>query len=181
MLRMKAEGGRTKLRLDKFRRGGRRAKRYDNGGPAGCSAASTSSADDPGGELATATKERKGTLGRIQDELLGPKSAYKRGGRPKHRGYDAGGATPRQSRSVRPRCRTSPSHPAKSPCGMIQSEMPPLDTAGNYGGAGSGFACPLQKNALSFPGSPPGVPVPAVISRVGGSNVSSGGITMMVA
>ena len=90
---MRAEGGRTKLRLDKFRRGGRRAKRYDNGGPAGSSAASTRSADDPGGELATANRERKSTLGRIQDELLGPKSAYARGGRQKPRGYDAGGAT----------------------------------------------------------------------------------------
>ena len=51
---MRAEGGRTKLRLDKFRRGGRSRNRYDNGGPAGSSAASTRSADDPGGELATA-------------------------------------------------------------------------------------------------------------------------------
>ena len=35
MHHMKAEGGRTKLRLDKFRRGGRRTKRFDNGGTAG--------------------------------------------------------------------------------------------------------------------------------------------------
>jgi hypothetical protein len=88
---MRAEGGKTKPRLDKFRRGGRPRNRYDNGGPAGSSAGSTRSADDPGGELATANRERKGTLGRLQDELLGPKSAYKHGGRQKHRGYDDGG------------------------------------------------------------------------------------------
>jgi hypothetical protein len=88
---MRAEGGKTKPRLDKFRRGGRPRNRYDNGGPAGSTAGSTRSADDPGGELATANRERKGTLGRLQDELLGPKSAYKRGGRQRHRGYDDGG------------------------------------------------------------------------------------------
>ena len=88
---MRAEGGKTKPRLDKFRRGGRPRNRYDNGGPAGSTAGSTRSADDPGGELATANRERKGTLGRLQDELLGPKSAYKRGGRLRHRGYDDGG------------------------------------------------------------------------------------------
>ena len=88
---MRVEGGRTKPRLDKFRRGGRPRNRYDNGGPAGSTAGSTRSADDPGGELATATRERKGTLGRIQDELLGPKSAYARGGRQKQRRFDDGG------------------------------------------------------------------------------------------
>ena len=88
---MRAEGGKTKPRLDKFRRGGRSRNRYDNGGPAGSTAGSTRSADDPGGELATANRERKSTLGRLQDELLGPKSAYKRGGRQRHRGYDDGG------------------------------------------------------------------------------------------
>ena len=88
---MRAEGGKTKPRLDKFRRGGRSRNRYDNGGPAGSSAGSTRSADDPGGELATANRERKGTLGRLQDELLGPKSAYKRGGRQRPKRYDDGG------------------------------------------------------------------------------------------
>jgi hypothetical protein len=88
---MRAEGGKTKPRLDKFRRGGRPRNRYDNGGPAGSSSASTRSADDPGGELATASRERKGTLGRIQDELLGPKSAYARGGRQRPKRYDDGG------------------------------------------------------------------------------------------
>jgi hypothetical protein len=88
---MKAEGGRTKHRLDKFRRGGRSRNRYDNGGPAGSTAGSTRSADDPGNELAEASKGRKGTLGRIQDELLGPKSAYKHGGRQKQRHFDDGG------------------------------------------------------------------------------------------
>jgi hypothetical protein len=63
---MRAEGGKTKPRLDKFRRGGRPRNRYDNGGPAGSTAGSTRSADDPGGELATATRERKGTLGRYK-------------------------------------------------------------------------------------------------------------------
>jgi hypothetical protein len=88
---VQAEGGRTKHRLDKFRRGGRPRNRYDNGGPAGSTAGSTRSADDPGGELATANRERKGALGRLQDELLGPKSAYARGGRQRPRRYDDGG------------------------------------------------------------------------------------------
>ena len=117
MLHMKAEGGRTKLRMDKFRRGGRSRNRYDNGGPAGSSAASTRSADDPGGELATANRERKSTLGRIQDELLGPKSAYKRGGRPKHRGYDAGGATPPPIAFGSPSLQDIALTQAKPPCG----------------------------------------------------------------
>jgi hypothetical protein len=87
MHHMKAEGGRTKHRLDKFRRGGRRTKRFDDGG----TASGSRSANDPGGEIATAAKERKGTLGRLQDELLGPKSAYKHGGRQKQRHFDDGG------------------------------------------------------------------------------------------
>ena len=155
---MRAEGGRTKLRLDKFRRGGRSRNCYDNGGPAGSSAASTRSADDPGGELATANRERKSTLGRIQDELLGPKSAYKRGGR--QRGYDAGGATP-------PIAFGSPSlqdiafSPRPNPLvAMIQKNMPPIDTAGKVMAArGAAALASLQKNAPSFPGSPK-VPVP---------------------
>ena len=98
MHHMRAEGGRTRPRLDKFRRGGRPRKRYDNGGPAGSTAGSTRSADDPGGELATATRERKGALGRIQDELLGPKSAYKHGGRQRPRRYDDGGVIDNFSR-----------------------------------------------------------------------------------
>ena len=44
--------------------------------------------------LASANRERKSTLGRIRDELVGTKPAYARGGRQKPRGYDAGGATP---------------------------------------------------------------------------------------
>src|ERR1700721_770853 len=88
---MRAEGGKTKPRLDKFRRGGRPRNRYDNGGPAGSSAGSTRSADDPGGELATANKERKGTLDRISDELFGSRPAYKHGGRQRPRRYDDGG------------------------------------------------------------------------------------------
>jgi hypothetical protein len=117
---MKAEGGRTKHRLDKFRRGGRPRNRFDNGGPASSSAGSTRSADDPGGELATANRERKGTLGRLQDELLGPKSAYKHGGRQKHRRYDAGGAaTPSGADFI--------SIPTVNPITkFVQQQLPPL-------------------------------------------------------
>jgi hypothetical protein len=117
---MKAEGGRTKHRLDKFRRGGRSRNRYDNGGPAGSSAASTRSADDPGGELATANRERKGTLGRIQDELLGPKSAYARGGRQRSKKYDVGGAaTPSGADFI--------STPTVNPItAFVKSNLPPL-------------------------------------------------------
>jgi hypothetical protein len=87
MHHMKAEGGRTKHRLDKFRRGGRRTRRLEDGG----TASGSRNANDPGGEVAAATKERKGTLGRIRDEFLGPRSAYKRGGRQRPKRYDAGG------------------------------------------------------------------------------------------
>ena len=90
---MRAEGKRPKPRLDKFRRGGRRSKRYDDGGVAG--GAGSTRPNDPGNEIAGADRDRpKSTLERLGRELMGPKSAYKRGGRPKHRGYDAGGATP---------------------------------------------------------------------------------------
>jgi hypothetical protein len=68
---------------------GQTSRRFDSGGAAG----STRTADDPGGEIASATRDRKSTAGRISDELFGPKSAYARGGRQKHHGYDAGGAT----------------------------------------------------------------------------------------
>ena len=158
---MRAEGGRTKLRLDKFRRGGRRAKRYDNGGPAGSSAASTRSADDPGGELATANRERKSTLGRIQDELLGPKSAYARGGRQKPRGYDAGGATAPPIAFGSPSLQDIAFSPKPNPLvAIIQKNMPPVDTAGKVMAArGAAALASLQKNAPSFPGSPK-VPVP---------------------
>ena len=115
---MRVEGGRTKPRLDKFRRGGR--NRYDNGGPAGSSAGSTRSADDPGGELAEASKGRKGTLGRIQDELLGPKSAYRRGGRQRSKKYDVGGAaTPSGADFI--------STPTVNPItAFVKSQLPPL-------------------------------------------------------
>jgi hypothetical protein len=117
---MKAEGGRTKLRLDKFRRGGRSRNRFDNGGPAGSSAASTRSADDPGGELATANRERKSALGRVQDELLGPKSAYARGGRQRLKKYDVGGAaTPSGADFI--------STPTVNPITkFVQQQLPPL-------------------------------------------------------
>jgi hypothetical protein len=86
---MKAEGGRTKHRLDKFRRGGRSTKRYDDGGTAGGTTAPTRP-NDPGGEIAAANKGRKSTLDWIRDELTGgTKPAYKHGGRSKK--YAAGG------------------------------------------------------------------------------------------
>jgi hypothetical protein len=50
---VQTEGGRTKHRLDKFRRGGRSIKCYDDGGAA---AGSTRSPDDPGGEIAAQTR-----------------------------------------------------------------------------------------------------------------------------
>jgi hypothetical protein len=79
---MRAEGGRTKPRLDKFRRV-RRPKRFEDGG--------STRPNDPGNEISTANRERKGTLGRISDELLGPRPAYKHGGRQRPRRYDDGG------------------------------------------------------------------------------------------
>jgi hypothetical protein len=90
----KKQGGsihaaRAKHHLGKRSRVGQKPKRYDDGGSAG----GTRSPNDPGDEIAAASRGRKGTLGRIQDELLGPKSAYKRGGRlDRARHYDAGGA-----------------------------------------------------------------------------------------
>jgi hypothetical protein len=80
--RMHAEGGRTKPRLDKFRRG-RSAKRYDDGGTAGGTSAPTRP-NDPGNEVGAANRARKSTLGWIRDEIIGgTKPAYARGGRSK--------------------------------------------------------------------------------------------------
>jgi hypothetical protein len=85
---MHAEGGPAKRRLDKFRRGGRRTKSFDDGGVA---AGSTRSPSDPGGELASANRGRKSTLDWIRDEILGgTKPAYRQGGRQRSK-YDAGG------------------------------------------------------------------------------------------
>jgi hypothetical protein len=86
---MRAEGGKTKHRLDKFRRGGRRPRRYDDGGVA--SGTSTRDPSDPGNETAAANRDRpKGVLERLGREI-GPRSAYKRGGRQRPRRYDDGG------------------------------------------------------------------------------------------
>lgn len=79
---------RAKHHLGKRGRTGQRLRRFDDGGVAG----GTRSPNDPGGEIAAATKERKGGLGRISDELLGPRSAYKHGGRQRPQKFDAGGA-----------------------------------------------------------------------------------------
>jgi len=87
---MRAEGGKTKHRLDKFRRGGRRPRRYDDGGVA--SGTSTRDPSDPGNETAAANRDRpKGVLERLGREI-GPRSAYKRGGRQRSKKYDVGGA-----------------------------------------------------------------------------------------
>jgi hypothetical protein len=154
MLHMKAEGGRTKHRLDKFRRGGRSRNTYDNGGPAGSSAASTKNADDPGGELATANRERKGPLGRMQDELLGPRPAYKNGGRPKHRGYDVGGAAP--SIFNPPTQQDLTTTPKQNYVASL------VKNAGkNMAASGAAALASLQKNAPSFPGAPK-IPVPGI-------------------
>ena len=162
MHHMKAEGGRTKLRLDKFRRGGRRTKRFDDGGTAS-GTGSTRSPNDPGGEVSAANKGRKSTADWIRDEVMGgTKPAYKRGGR--QRGYDAGGVT---SLAAPPPSFNTPSlsdfaysvkpNPIVA---MIQKNMPPVDTAGKVMAArGAAALASLQKNAPSFPGSPK-VPVP---------------------
>ena len=161
---MKAEGGRTKHRLDKFRRGGRSHNRYDSGGSAASSAASTRSADDPGGELATATRERKSTLGRIQDELLGPKSAYAHGGRQRSRKYDAGGAAPPPPPSFNTPSGSDFAFSAKpNPIvAMVQKNMPPLDRAMSAMQARAAAPpAPLPKSVPSFPGAPK-IPVPGI-------------------
>src|SRR5581483_7687388 len=124
---MKAEGGRTKPRLDKFRRGGRSIKRYDSGGPAGSSAGSTRSADDPGGEIAAANRGRKSTLDWIRDELTGgTKPAYQRGGRSKK--YDAGGPAGPDPTGGMPSTQDFVSTPKVNPITrFVQSNLPPLD------------------------------------------------------
>ena len=144
---MRAEGGRTKLRLDKFRRGGRRAKRYDNGGPAGSSAASTRSADDPGGEIASANRGRKSTS-----------VGYRTNGRHKA-GLQARRST--EATRVRRRRRNSSANrvrfalaaghrlltQAKPPCGDDSKEYAASRyRRKSYGGAGGGCAClPAEK------------------------------------
>lgn len=162
---MHAEGKRPKPRLDKFRRGGRRPKRYDDGGSAG--GTGSTRPNDPGGEVSAANKGRKSTVDWIRDEVMGgTKPAYKRGGRQRLRKYDAGGAT---SLAAPPPSFNTPSlsdfaYSAKpNPIvAMVQKAMPPIDTAGKVMAARGGAAAlaSLQKNAPSFPGSPK-VPVPA--------------------
>ena len=114
MLHMKAEGGRTKLRLDKFRRGGRRAKRYDNGGPAGSSAASTRSADDRE-ENFYGDQAAQGTLGRDKTNCSAQSRLTSVAADRSIVDTTPAAQLLRQSRSVRPRCRTSPSHPSQTP------------------------------------------------------------------
>ena len=158
---MRAEGGRTKLGLDKFRRGGRRPKRYDDGGVAG--GAGSTRPNDPGNEIAGADRDRpKSTLERLGRELMGPKSAYKRGGRSKK--FDAGGVT---SLAAPPPSFNTPSlsdfaYSAKpNPIvAMVQKAMPPIDTAGKVMAARAAASlASLQKNTPNFPGSLK-VPVP---------------------
>jgi hypothetical protein len=145
MLHMKAEGGRTKHRLDKFRRGGR-PKRFEDGG--------TTRSDDPGNEISAANKERKGTLDRIQDELLGPRPAYKHGGRPRHRGYDAGGAAP--SIFNPPTQQDLTTTPKQNYVASL------VQNAGkNMSARTAATLASLQKNAPSFPGAPK-IPVPGI-------------------
>jgi hypothetical protein len=145
MLHMKAEGGRTKHRLDKFRRGGR-PKRFEDGG--------TTRSDDPGNEISAANKERKGTLDRIQDELLGPRPAYKHGGRPRHRGYDAGGAAP--SIFNPPTQQDLTTTPKRNYVASL------VQNAGkNMSARTAATLASLQKNASSFPGAPK-IPVPGI-------------------
>ena len=145
MLHMKAEGGRTKHRLDKFRRGGR-PKRFEDGG--------TTRSDDPGNEISAANKERKGTLDRIQDELLGPRPAYKHGGRPRHRGYDAGGAAP--SIFNPPTQQDLTTTPKQNYVASL------VQNAGkNMAARTAATLASLQKSAPSFPGSPK-IPVPGI-------------------
>ena len=148
MHHMRAEGGRTKLRLDKFRRGGRSRNRYDNGGPAGSSAASTRSADDPGGEIASANRGRKSTADWIRDEVMGgTKPAYKDGGRQKRRGYDAGGATPSVfSPPTQQDLITTPKQ--NYVASLVQKAGQPMAARG------AAALASLQKNTPSFPGSP---------------------------
>ena len=134
-----------------------RATRYDNGGPAGSSAASTRSADDPGGELATATKERKSTADWIKDEVLGgTKPAYSRGGGQRPKKFDAGGATAPPIAFGSPSLQDIAFSPKPNPLvAMIQKNMPPVDTAGKIMAARAAASlASLQKNTPSFPGSP---------------------------
>ena len=158
---MHAEGKRPKPRLDKFRRGGRRPKRYDDGGSAG--GTGSTRPNDPGGEVSAANKGRKSTVDWIRDEVMGgTKPAYKDGGRQKRRGYDAGGATPPPIAFGSPSLQDIAFSPKPNPLvAMIQKNMPPVDTAGKIMAARAAASlASLQKNTPSFPGSPK-VPVPA--------------------
>jgi hypothetical protein len=79
---MNAEGNRPRHRLDKRGRGKPGQRRFASGG----------TADDPGGEIAAADRDRKaGLLDRIKNELSGPKPAYARGGKTARRRFDVGG------------------------------------------------------------------------------------------
>jgi hypothetical protein len=64
-------------------------RKFDDGGVAGGSR----NPNDPGNEIAGADRDRpKSTLERLGRELMGPKSAYKHGGRQRPRHYDDGGS-----------------------------------------------------------------------------------------
>ena len=91
MLHMKAEGGRTKRRLDKFRRGGRRPTNTTTVGPpaAACIDSKPQRSRRRGlyGEQGAKVHSRPDT----RRVMGGTKPAYKRGGRSGRRHYDDGG------------------------------------------------------------------------------------------
>ena len=162
---MHAEGKRPKPRLDKFRRGGRRTKRFDDGG----AAAGLTRPNDPGNEIAGADRDRpKGALERLGRELMGPKSAYKRGGRSKK--YDVGGVT---SLAAPPPSFNTPTgadfafSPRPNPIvAMVQSEMPPIDTAAKVMAARAKTAGQV-KGIFPLPSRAPGSPT-AIGNKSGG-------------
>jgi hypothetical protein len=147
---MHTEGKRPKPRLDKVR--ARRPKRFDDGGTAG----GNRGANDPGGEIAAANKERKSTAGRISDELFGPRSAYKHGGRQKHRGYDAGGAAP--SIFNPPTLQDLTTTPKQNyVASLVQKSMPPIDRAGQIMAARVAAPRAVQ-SVFPLPSRAPGTP-----------------------
>ena len=160
---MHAEGKRPEPRLDKFRRGGRRPKRFDDGGVAG--GAGSTRPNDPGNEIAGADRDRpKSTLERLGRELMGPKSAYKRGGRQRSRKYDAGGAAPSVfSPPTQQDLITTPKQ--NYVASLVQKSVPPIDRAGQIMAARAAAIGQQPKSVPSFPGAPK-IPVP--VNKQGG-------------
>lgn len=168
---MAVEGKRPRVRLDKYSRGSRRPKRFDDGGVA---SGSTRGPNDPGGELDAANKGRKSTLDWIKDEIMGgTRPAYKHGGRQRSNKYDIGGAAPPGGVNFppAPTGKDFITTPRQNPVvAFVQKGIPPMDRFlrnPNLIGAGLKGIPPLKVNGPSGSGQPGAASIPNVQAITG--------------